>query len=1340
MSVRTKVGLGFTDCISQNELGWDDSAFSVFTTTSEDVKGRPTFHRFSKIDSMKVVPAPLTGDYTSLSDHTDLDESQMVYGTKSSTFNDFESVTNDFVCCDESDKSSEDNTSDFASCDSSGKSSEHKPTDIESNVGTPITKPISFTCNSSKKTDHTSRLLIINVDCDFYEKQMANSTVGIVVGHTVRPQPVPTGNPMVKPVPTGQPKVKLVPTGRLKVNPVPTAKPKICDKKNQVLFTDTECLVLSKDFKLPDDSMVVLKVPRKHNLYTINLNDLSLRGNLACLVAHASFDKCVKWHRRMAHVNFKNINRVAKGNLVRGLPSKLFKNNHTCVACCKDKQHKSYYKAIHAESSISEPLQLFHMDLFGPTSIRSIDHKYYCLVITDDYSRFCWVFFLEHKDETYSTLKSFINLVENQLNKKVKAIRCDNHTKFKNAQMIELCGTKGIKREYSNPRSPQKNKVAERKNKTLIEAARTIVYVTNPYNKTPYTFLTGKIPTVSHFKHFGCHVTILNTNDHLGKFDGKADEGYLIGYSASNKAYRVYNVPTKQVEETMNLCFLKDKPNVQGLGHEWYFNLDYLTDSLGYKHVSANQSVGTQGNTTTSAGTQDADSDSECVEDVLPSCIPISTGLVLVPTGSIPVATCSVPVPAGDTTVPTDDVPVHTGNSTDSMFDDKPTTRFPYPSNLGNHNPLPGIFYSSLYDDAFDTALNNVDSSVQVSPMPTKRIHTIHPQSLIIVDPTYVALADPSWVDAMQEEMKQFKFQNVWVLVELPPGKYAIGTKWILKNKWDARGIVVRNKARLVAQGHRQEEGIDYDEVFALVARIEAIRLFLAFASYMGFLVYQMDVKSAFLYERIEEEVYVTQPKGFVDPQHPTKVYKVFKALYGLHQAPRAWTATTPYEALKPKPDIMFGVSECSRHQITPTTSNLEAVKKIFKYLKGQPKLGLWYPKESPLVLEAYSDSDYAGANNDRKSTTGGCQFLDRWLISWQCKKQTIVANFSTEAEYVAAANCCGQYKHSTILQQSSMAALKYKEEHNKVGYLLKPTGSDDYHQIIDFLSESHIRGMVNNVGTAKKFLMYPRFLQTILGIETRVNKQYKVLVFSSKLFTNMRVNFAGNSMPLLPTMLLQAAAGRGAETTFSDPVPPVLEHDHRSAQLETAAGSFPSTKDAHMGANFHTSPVRSSHTPPVDHPSGGVEDPITLTALSSVVSTLVQKVKSLEVKLKTKKRKMVVSDSDEEDGTTPNVNLEALRALANAAVANDSDAATDVPAATSTTLAGASTVAPGASGVAPGASGIPPGGSVAPTVALAVSADSPQVPPDASNKGKSPMIEEDIPVPARTLRRMEED
>ncbi|GJW76957.1 putative ribonuclease H-like domain-containing protein [Tanacetum coccineum] len=160
----------------------------------------------------------------------------------------------------------------------------------------------------------------------------------------------------------------------------------ICDTKNKVLFTDKECLVLSKEFQLPDSSQVVLRVPRRHNLYCFNLTDIHSEREIKCLLAKASLDESTKWHRRMAHVNFKNMNKLAKHGLVNGLPSKLFTNEHNCVACNKGKQHKASYKAITAVSTISEPLQLLHMDLFGPTSIRSIDHKHYSLVVTDDFS------------------------------------------------------------------------------------------------------------------------------------------------------------------------------------------------------------------------------------------------------------------------------------------------------------------------------------------------------------------------------------------------------------------------------------------------------------------------------------------------------------------------------------------------------------------------------------------------------------------------------------------------------------------------------------------------------------------------------------------------------------------------------------------------------------------------------------------------------------------------------------------------------------------------------------------------------------------------------------------
>ncbi|GJU00114.1 putative ribonuclease H-like domain-containing protein [Tanacetum coccineum] len=758
----------------------------------------------------------------------------------------------------------------------------------------------------------------------------------------------------------------------------------ICDKKNKVLFTDTECLVLTKEFQLPENSQVVLRVPRRHNLYSFNLTEIQPERDINCLLAKASSDESTKWHRRMAHVNFKNINKLAKHGLVNGLPSKLLTNDHNCVACNKGKQHKGSYKAITAVSTISKPLQLLHMDLFGPTSIRSIDHKYYSLVVTDDLSRFSWVLFLGTKDETYYILNDFITFIENQLNKKVKLIRCDNGTKFKNSKLIKLCGSKGIKRDYSNARTPQQNGVAERKNRTLIEAARTML----ADSKLPTMFWTEAVSTA-------CYV--------LNRVLGKADEDFIIGYAAHSKAYRVYNLSSKKREETLNLRYLEDKPNVQGLGQEWYFDLDYLTDSLGYTRFKSNQPAGTQ-DPHIHAGTQD-DSDSECDEQVIvvPSFpsnrfsgpkVPAASEMVesnsdyaeelarlqrqeheakdtaekygfgfskdaeehlrqadMVPASSIDpaagISAGSIDPAAGISSGSIDPAASISAGSAEPF----PTviepvhadeTSLPLEMEDIYHHPRTGIFSSSSYDADFGGTVTNLAPIVAVDPIPTKRVNTIHPQSQILRDltspvqtkgtlkkskfgestfvsyvhdqqrnnhttylhclfacflsqlePSSVAQAfnDSDWVEAMQEEMQHFINQKVWKLVPLHAGKISIGTKWILKNKRDARGIVVQNKARLVAQGHRQEEGIDYDEVFAPVARIEAIRLFLAFASYMGFMVYQMDVKSAFLYGEIDEEVYVTQPKGFEDPHFPKHVYKVVKALYGLHQAPRAWYA-----------------------------------------------------------------------------------------------------------------------------------------------------------------------------------------------------------------------------------------------------------------------------------------------------------------------------------------------------------------------------------------------------------------------------------------------------------------
>ncbi|GJR59010.1 putative ribonuclease H-like domain-containing protein [Tanacetum coccineum] len=353
------------------------------------------------------------------------------------------------------------------------------------------------------------------------------------------------------------------------------------------------------------------KITSRGTIKTSNLdfeNNIVPKGGLTYLFAKATSDESKLWHRRLGHINFKTMNKLVKGNLVRGLPSKLFEIHQTCVACQKGKQHRASCKSK-TVSSISQPLHMLHMDLFGPTFIKSLMKKMYCLVVTDDYSRFSWVFFLATKDETSGILKSFITRVENLIDQRVKVIRCDNGTEFKNKEMNQFCERKGIKREFSVARTPQQNGVAERKNRTLIEAARTMladsklpttfwaeavntacyvqnrVLVTKPHNKTPYELFLGRKPALGFMRPFGCPVTILNTIDHLGKFDGKADEGFFVGYSINSKAFRVFNSRTRIVEENLHVQFSENTPNIAGSGPNWLFDIDALTKSMNYKPV-----------------------------------------------------------------------------------------------------------------------------------------------------------------------------------------------------------------------------------------------------------------------------------------------------------------------------------------------------------------------------------------------------------------------------------------------------------------------------------------------------------------------------------------------------------------------------------------------------------------------------------------------------------------------------------------------------------------------------------------------------------------------------------
>nr|GEY60435.1 hypothetical protein [Tanacetum cinerariifolium] len=575
-------------------------------------------------------------------------------------------------------------------------------------------------------------------------------------------------------------------------------------------------------------------------------------------------------------------------------------------------------------------------------------------VVTDDFSRFTWTFFLRTKDETSSILRNFITEIENLKDLKVKIITCDNRGEFKNKEMNELCTKK----------------------------------------------------------------------DHLGKFDAKRDEGYFVGYSMSSKTFRVFNKRTKKVEENMHVDFLENKLIEKGVGPNWLFDIDTLTNSMNYVPVAI---TGTP--STNISGTKDVATSKAVKKDV-------SSLRYIALLNWFHEAHMET---SNDT--------IRNSDKQDD-YQKEQDCNADVPKSSGISNPI--VTSKVPLADQVEPAV----SLTAKYDILTASLHVL----TVFLDTSPKSSSDPSWVKAIQEELLQFKIQNVCVLVDCPKG----------------------------------EEGIDYKEVFAPVGRFEAVRLFLAYVSLMGFIVYQMDVKSSFLCVAIDEEVYVMQPPRFQDPEFLDKVYKVEKAMYGFHQAPRAWYGTLSkylldngfqrgtidqtlfirkhkgefllvqvyvddiifgssnpqlcreFEALMhdkfqmsamgkdgpgkdvelhlyrsmigslmylttSRPDIMFIACACARHQVTPKECHLYDVKRIFRYLKGHLKLGLWYLKESSFDLVAYSDSDYDCATQDRKSTSGGCQFLGSRLISWQCKMQTIVATSTTKAEYVAATSGCGQ-------------------------------------------------------------------------------------------------------------------------------------------------------------------------------------------------------------------------------------------------------------------------------------------------------------------------------------------
>ncbi|GJS25148.1 retrotransposon protein, putative, ty1-copia subclass [Tanacetum coccineum] len=333
---------------------------------------------------------------------------------------------------------------------------------------------------------------------------------------------------------------------------------------------------------------------------------------------------------------------------------------------------------------------------------------------------------------------------------------------------------------------------------------------------------------------------------------------------------------------------------------------------------------------------------------------------------------------------------------------------------------------TQLVDDSFldiltsEPSSQELSSTVQPANLPFEHISKwakIHPLENNFKE----ALLESSWIDAMQEEIHEFERLDVWELVPCPDIAMIIKLKRIFKVKHDKFGGVLKNKARLIAKEYHQEEGIDFEESFKPVARIEAIRIFVANATNKNMTIYQMDVKTTFLNGELCEEVYVSQPKGFVDLDNATHVYKLKKALPDQTKLDEDLQGTpidaTSYRGMigslmyltSSRPDLVFAVCMCARYQAKPTEKHLHAVKWIFRYLRGTTNMGLWYSKDTNIALTAYTNTDHAGCQDTRESTSISAQFLRDRLVSWSSDKQKSTTISSTEAEYIALSGCCAQ-------------------------------------------------------------------------------------------------------------------------------------------------------------------------------------------------------------------------------------------------------------------------------------------------------------------------------------------
>ncbi|GJU75966.1 retrovirus-related pol polyprotein from transposon TNT 1-94, partial [Tanacetum coccineum] len=695
-----------------------------------------------------------------------------------------------------------------------------------------------------------------------------------------------------------------------------------CDADLEVAFRKNTCFIRNLE------GVDLLSGSRDTNLYTISLDDM-LKTSPICLLSKASKTKSWLWHRRLSHLNFGTLNKLAKDGLARGIPKLKFQKDHLCSACALGKSKKSSHQPK-AEDTNQEKLYILHMDLCDLMCVESINGKKYILVIVDDYSRFTWVKFLRSKDEAPEALIKCIKNIQVRLNATVRNVRTDNGTEFVNQTLRDF---------YENNRS----------------------FIRLRYNKTPYELMHDKKPDLSFLRAFGLLCYPTNDGEDLGKLNVKADIGIFVSYVPTKKAFRIYNRRTRKIMETIHVMF------------------DELT-AMAFEHFSLEPGL-------------------QCMTPA-----PSSSGLVPNPIPQQPFLVAAAP-----RAVDIANSPVST-----SIDQDTPSISIPSTQEQEQEHSLiisQGVEESPktphFHDDPLHESLHE-DSTSQGSSSNVQPSHT--PFKLIgrwtKDHPIANVIRDPSCSVSMR---KQLKIDAMWCYFDA----------FLTYVKTDEFGGVLKNNARLVAQGFRQEDGIDFEESIALVARIEAIRIFVANFTNKNMTIFQMGVKTAFLNGELKEEfanLMTTKFKmsmmgqmsfflGLQISQSPRGIflnqskyaYEIIKN-YGLLTSDSVNTLMveknkldddlqgTPVDATlyrgmigslmyltSSRPDLIYAVCLCARYQAKPTEKHLHAVKRIFRYLKRTINMGLWYSKDTDMSLMAYSDADHIPLYCDNKSAIALC-------------------------------------------------------------------------------------------------------------------------------------------------------------------------------------------------------------------------------------------------------------------------------------------------------------------------------------------------------------------------------